>query len=111
MLCVFFTSQVIFAGRVSLLNIRTHTHGGLGGVSGEERFCACDVAFEPLSPDGLKLETEKHASVNSAKFSSEGEKKTSAMKGGPSYQTSLRGRTPIPWLCCALFYLAAGKTA
>lgn len=57
-----------------LSSFRTHTHGGFGRSIGEERFCACDVAFEPLSPDGLKLETEKHASVNSAKFNSLGEK-------------------------------------
>lgn len=33
------------------------------------------------------------------------------MTGGPAWQTSLREKTTIPWLCCALFYLAAGKTA
>lgn len=33
------------------------------------------------------------------------------MEGWTRCLASLRGKTAILWLCCALFYLAAGKTA
>lgn len=85
-------------GRVSLLHIRTHTHRGSGGASGEERFCACDVAFEPLSPDGLKLETEKHASVNTQSSVVKEKRKPQPWRGGhPTRHHSGEG---LPSLGC-----------